>query len=194
MSPINSLSGGYQGGSKSSPAPQLSPVPRDYVKEVLSPVEEHYRTNNLTDNDMNFLIACIDNIENNIDYEVDIWISKLAERIVLMIKSNFINKKLTNGNLNTIKEGFQDIVLDVSQDEIISPEPKGKSETSISTLSGYGGGSPRVRSQNIRTEIKKPSKPFPIESLVEQIKRLRADENLSEEDINVLMKELINIK
>ena len=81
MSPVNSLSGGYKGGSKSSPAPKLQPVPRDYVYEVVSPVEEHYRTNNLTDSDMNFLIASIDNIKNEIEFDIDIWISKLAERI-----------------------------------------------------------------------------------------------------------------
>jgi len=194
MSPVNSLSGGYKGGSKSSPAPKLQPVPRDYVYEVVSPVEEHYRTNNLTDSDMNFLIASIDNIKNEIEFNIDIWVSKLAERIALMTRANYINKKLNDTALDGIKKGFQNIVLNVAQDELVIPEPKGQSNTSINTLNSYEGGAPKVRSVNSRPEIKKPSKKFPIENLVEKIKMLRADDNLSEEDINVLMKELIKIK
>ena len=122
MSPLNSLSGGYKGGSKSSPAPKLQPVPRDYVYEVLSPVEEHYRTNNLTDNDMNFLIASIDNIKTKTKWNIDDSISKLAERIALMTETNFINKKLNDTALDGIKKGFQKIVLDVTQNEIITPK------------------------------------------------------------------------
>ena len=47
MSSINSLSGGYKGGSKGSPAPQSTPQTRDKVLELLTPIKNYYIENDL---------------------------------------------------------------------------------------------------------------------------------------------------
>ena len=69
MSNINSLSGGYKGGSKGSPAPQSTPQTKDKVLELLTPIKNHYIKNDLMSGDILFIIDNIKCLKDNTTYE-----------------------------------------------------------------------------------------------------------------------------
>tara|TARA_R110000796_G_scaffold84972_8_gene184795 strand:+ start:3236 stop:3829 length:594 start_codon:yes stop_codon:yes gene_type:complete len=197
MSSLNSLSNGYKGGSKSSPAPKLTPPLRDHIQDILIPVETHYRENSLTGNDMMFLKENIQCLKNGITFQNSGTFnpSVIAKRIAILLMSNYESKRLSPSDLNLLINGFVKINLNVEQNEKkITKETKPNTKTKITTISNYGGGSSEIRSENPRQQIPKNPQKIQIDDLISKIRMWYADKNLSEDDINVIMKELIKIK
>tara|TARA_R110000787_G_scaffold281824_1_gene393341 strand:- start:7 stop:603 length:597 start_codon:yes stop_codon:yes gene_type:complete len=198
MSSINSLSVGYKGGSKGSPAPQSIPQTRDKVLELLSPIKNYYIENNLMDSDILFIIDSIKCLKDNTTYGGDLKPSILTERICTFTKANYGDEKLTLNNLDQLIEGLDKILLNTTQNEKVVEVKKVvefKNTLNPQTLSnGYKGGSPRIKSEgNLPKAEIEPIK-IPIEDIVSKIRMWHADRNLSDEDINVIMEELIKIK
>jgi len=193
MSPLNSLAGGYKGGDKSSPAPQLKSVPRDYNQELLNPIEEYYRNNNLSEDDLKYLKENCICFKNDTKYDNSISPSKLAYRIYLLIQMQYADKKI---DIDEIIKGLINIMVEVTQKpQIIPKKPEtGVVKSKINTLTGYGGGSPKVRSENSRPQIVKTPTKVPIDQLISKIRMWYADKNLSEDDLNAIMEELIKMK
>ena len=198
MSSINSLSGGYKGGSKGSPAPQSIPQTRDKVLELLTPIKNYYIENDLMDSDILFIIDNIKCLKDNTTYGGGLKPSILTERICTFTKANYGDKNLTLNNLDQIIKGLNEILLNTPQNEKIVEVKKiieVKNTLNPQTLSnGYKGGSPRIKSEGNLPKVEiKPIK-IPTEDIVSKIRMWHADRNLSDEDINVIMKELIKIK
>ena len=198
MSSINSLSVGYKGGSKGSPAPQSIPQTRNKVLELLSPIKNYYIENNLMDSDILFIIDSIKCLKDNTTYGGDLKPSILTERICTFTKANYGDEKLTLNNLDQLIEGLDKILLNTTQNEKVVEVKKVvefKNTLNPQTLSnGYKGGSPRIKSEgNLPKAEIEPIK-IPIEDIVSKIRMWHADRNLSDEDINVIMEELIKIK
>ena len=198
MSSINSLSGGYKGGSKGSPAPQFSPQTKDKVLELLTPIKNHYIKNDLMSSDILFIIDSIKCLKCNTLYGGDLKSSVLTERICSFTKANYGDEKLTLNNLDQLIDGLDEILLNTTQNKKVVEVKKVvefKNTSNPQTLNnGYKGGSPRIKSEgNLPKAEIKPIK-IPIEDIVSKIRMWHADKNKSDEDINVIMEELIKIK
>ena len=198
MSNINSLSGGYKGGSKGSPAPQSTPQTRDKVLELLTPIKNHYIKNNLMGSDILFIIDNIKCLKDNTTYGGGLKSSILTERICTFTKANYGDEKLTLNNLDQLIAGLDEILLNTTQNKKVVEVKKVvefKNTLNPQTLSnGYKGGSPRIKNGgNLPKAEIEPIK-IPIEDIVSKIRMWHADKNLSDEDINVIMEELIKIK
>ena len=188
---------GYKGGSLRIKSDKILPKIKTLMLKLLSSIKKHYIENQLTDDDILFIIENIKCLKNNTDYSGDINSSILTERICIFIDSNYKDEKLTLENLDKLIESFNGFILNVTPNEKIIEKIKVKNTknfTNPQTLSGYGGGSPRIKSEGNLPKIKPESQKVPIESIISKIKMWHADRNLSDEDINVIMKELIKIK
>ena len=198
MSSINSLSVGYKGGSKGSPAPQSPPQTRDKVLELLTPIKNYYIENDLMDSDILFIIDNIKCLKDNTIYGGGLKPSILTERICTFTKANYGDEKLTLNNLDQLIAGLDEILLNTTQNEKVVEVKKVvefKNTSNPQTLSnGYKGGSPRIKSEGNLPKVEiKPIK-IPTEDIVSKIRMWHADRNLSDEDINIIMEELIKIK
>jgi len=137
MSLLNSLSGGYKGGDKDNSTPQLISTPKDYVKEILPPIIKAYKNNKLKDIDLSFLVANIQCIKLNVDYSGGIKSTELTSKMVSKLKEDYDDNRLNIDNLNFIIKGIDNIIVNIPQNEIITPK-SGKSENQLNTLvKGY---------------------------------------------------------
>jgi hypothetical protein len=105
----------------------------------------------------------------------------------------YADKKI---DIDEIIKGLINIMVEVTQrPQIIPKKPEtGVVKSKINTLTGYGGGSPKVRSENSRPQIVKTPTKVPIDQLISKIRMWYADKNLSEDDLNAIMEELIKMK
>ena len=158
MSSINSLSGGYKGGSKGLPAPQSTPQKINPISEMLKSVKTYYIENTLADNDIIFIIDNIKSLINNIKYNGGITPSPTSTRIFTFIKSYYKDERLTLDGLNKLIKEFNEIVLNVTQNKKVvevKKVVKVKNTLDPQTLSnGYKGGSPRIKSEGNLPKIK----------------------------------------
>ncbi len=137
MSLLNSLSGGYKGGDKDNSTPQLISTPKDYVKEILPPIIKAYKNNKLKDIDLSFLVANIQCIKLNVDYSGGSKSTELTSKMVSKLKEDYDDNRLNIDNLNFIIKGIDNIIVNIPQNEIITPK-SGKSENQLNTLvKGY---------------------------------------------------------
>tara|TARA_R110001606_G_scaffold178754_1_gene325452 strand:+ start:302 stop:895 length:594 start_codon:yes stop_codon:yes gene_type:complete len=197
MSNINSLSGGYKGGSKGSPTPQSTPQTRDKVLELLTPIKNHYIKNDLMSGDILFIIDNIKCLKDNTTYEGGLKSSILTERICTFTKANYGDEKLTLNNLDQLIVGLDEILLNTTQNKKVVEVKKVvefKNTLNLQTSSGYKGDSLKI--ENKGSSPKPEIKPIKIqtEGIIAKIKMWHADKNISDEDINVIMEELIKIK
>tara|TARA_B100000768_G_C11240461_1_gene359283 strand:- start:785 stop:1204 length:420 start_codon:yes stop_codon:yes gene_type:complete len=137
MSIINLKSGGYKGGDKSTPSPKLTPQPKIYINEIIPSIKKAYKNNDLKDIDLTFLVANIQCIKLNIDYSGGIKSTKLTNQIIKKIKEDYSDNRLNYSNLKFLIENINNILIKVSQNEVIIPK-SGKSESKLTTLiKGY---------------------------------------------------------
>ena len=148
MSRLNSLSKGYEEGSERTDVPLPTPQKRNHVSEVLTPTEEYYIENNITDNDILFIIENIKCLEGGTNYKGDVTHNPLTGRICNFIKINYEAEKLSLNNLNEITRGLNEILLTITQNKkVIKDTPKVeeiKGPINLKTLRGYQEGSERI--------------------------------------------------
>ena len=160
MNSISSLAGGYKQKSRRSLAPKPTPVKRNHVLEMLSSFKNYYIENDLTDDDILFIIENIKCLKNNTIYRGDLKSSILTERIYSFIKANYRDENLTLNNLDDLVNSLNEILLNTTQNEKVVEVKKVvkiKNTLDPQTLSnGYKGGFPRIESEgNLpKTEIK----------------------------------------
>ena len=195
MSRLNSLSRGYEEGSKRTDIPLPTPQKRDHVLEVLSPTKEYYIGNDITNSDILFIIENVKCLENNTHYEEDVTQNPITKRICDFIKINYEAKKLSLQALNEITMGLNEILSTTTQNKKIIKDilkvEEIKGPINLKTLSRYQEGSFRIKSSNPPKPYEGP-KPKQIDptSIVDSLKTLKSGGNLTGDAIKKIIAEL----
>jgi hypothetical protein len=195
MSRLNSLSKGYEEGSERTDVPLPTPQKRNHVSEVLTPTEEYYIENNITDNDILFIIENIKCLEGGTNYKGDVTHNPLTGRICNFIKINYEAEKLSLNNLNEITRGLNEILFTPTQNgKIIKDTPKVeeiKGPINLKTLSRYQEGSLRIKSDNPPKPYEgAPPKQIDPAYIVDSLKTFQSGGNLTEDAIKKIIAEL----
>ena len=149
------------------------------------------------DSDLLFIIGNIKCLKINTPYEGDLKSSVLTERICMFTKANYRDERLTLNNLGQLIVGLNEILLNTTQNTKVTEIKKVveiKNTLNLQTSGGYKGDSLKVENKGSFPKAEIKSIKIQTEGIIAKIKMWHADKNISDEDINVIMEELIKIK
>tara|TARA_R110000822_G_scaffold75715_2_gene182143 strand:+ start:437 stop:1036 length:600 start_codon:yes stop_codon:yes gene_type:complete len=194
MSKLNSLTGGYKGGSERNTSPESTPPPRNPVSEMISEVKEYYVDNNVTYNDLSFLMEGIRCLEDNIIFTHTHTPTTSGQRFMDFIEYKYEVKTFKLDDLGELIISLENIQTNITPKDKIPknlPKDKPKSDFNLKTLSSYREGSPRIKSDNQYKPTKgAPPKQIDPTYIVDSLKTFKSGGNLTEDSIKKIISEL----
>ena len=144
MSKLNSLSGGYKGGSNKSiphkdPA-KNKPLDKSYdVKQYLEVLKSDYYNNEISKDDLNYYGRCMADLFNGIHPTLNLSSisNKKLQDLVAFTKMGIESNKINKSHLQQKIDGI-DNILKTTYPKIIEQKPLPKTDGKINSLSsGY---------------------------------------------------------
>jgi hypothetical protein len=199
MSKLGSINGGYKGGSERTSTPKITSPKHNPISEILPQIKGYYIDNIIGDDDMLFLINCVRCLGDNVhkpqtkSYNIS---PHHTERLSNFIENNYKTKRLNLNDLGELINELQNILVNTSQIKKTKSTPlKEESKNDFTSINGgYGGGSPRIKSNNPLVPYSGaiPKQVAPS-SIIDRLTTLHSGGNLSDEAIRIIIDNLKQI-